>query len=187
MQAAPVTRKSITLDAVSVNLYTALIRLRNQELATHWARYNVMAVANLGLLAAVHTSSVAPVVSFGFCIFGLVLGIAWLRITIYGKRMLTGRWEGYLIAFEDDEGRQQATAHQNCQWWPMFKELAMVEGRMAPGKPLPPEKETRVNLKAPQFVLPIATICAWLASIVLTGVVILRPAPQPVLALTLIH
>ena len=88
------------LDATAVNVYAALVRLRNQELATHWTRFNVLAAANVALLVATVASPWPEgrrqvVVLFG----GILTGVWWL-FTYFGKQQLFERWDAALVAFE---------------------------------------------------------------------------------------
>ena len=78
------------------HLYIALVNVRNTELSVYWTRYNIMAVINLGILAAVLSSrmdslviQVLPCVAAG----GILLGAIWFAIAVKGKQLFTQRWE----------------------------------------------------------------------------------------------
>lgn len=89
--------------------YTALVNIRNTELAAYWTRYNIQAVLNLGLLVAALSAKsgsmiaqhIIPVAFLGSC-----LSAIWLCLTIWGKRLITDRWEEYIRKYELNYSRE---------------------------------------------------------------------------------
>ncbi|HWR83482.1 MAG TPA: hypothetical protein VN285_09270 [Candidatus Deferrimicrobium sp.] len=85
-------------------LYTAFANVRNAELSVYWTRYNIQAVINLGLIAAVlgtRADSVfmSPLPAW-VVLAGVMLSLIWLGFTILGKCLFTDRWETYLRNYE---------------------------------------------------------------------------------------
>ena len=88
------------LDSTSVNVYASLIRLRNQELSTHWTRYHVFAAINTAvILAFANFSGSHGGHAILFCL-GIILTIVWLLFAYFGKKQLSERWDKELENFE---------------------------------------------------------------------------------------
>ena len=83
--------------------YTALINVRNTELAAYWTRYNIQAVLNLGLTVATLSSKPDSLLGRHMiytALVGIFLALIWLSFTIWGKLLFTKRWEGHIILYE---------------------------------------------------------------------------------------
>jgi hypothetical protein len=114
-------------------IYTALVNVRNTELSVYYARYNILAVINIGLIAAVlatrHDSRFLSPLPCWIVLGGCALSLVWLGFAALGKRLFTERWEVYLRRFEreilDRQGLQpelQLFTHvesteQKLSWW----------------------------------------------------------------------
>ncbi len=87
-------------------IYTALVNVRNTELSVYYARYNIQAVINFGLIAAVlaarEDSKFLTPLPLWIVLGGLALSMLWLCFVIWGKRLFTRRWESYLREYEID-------------------------------------------------------------------------------------
>jgi hypothetical protein len=84
--------------------YTALINVRNTELAAYWTRYNIQAVLNFGLLAAALSSKSDSLINrhiFPVAIVGLLLSTIWLLMTIWSKKLITQQWDKYIRQYEN--------------------------------------------------------------------------------------
>ena len=84
-------------------LYTALVDVRNTELAVYWTRYNIQSAINFGLLAAVLASNsdsfIRKYIEFT-APAGFLLALIWLLFLVKGKQLLTGRWERHIRNYE---------------------------------------------------------------------------------------
>lgn len=141
-------------------VYYSLVTVRNQELATHWSRFNVLALLNVGLMAAILTRPLKCWQSAALCMLGAVLAMIWLRITRDGKRMLTCRWERYIIDFE-----QRLSPDSRIP--KMFTEIALLEGRIKKEGDRPTEEQSvRLGL---QGYLPVFFIGMWVILMVLAA------------------
>ena len=90
-------------DKSKKSLYSVLVNVRNTELTTHWTRYSIQAILNIGLLTVVLSVDPSklipmPVIAIG----GLVLATIWFFFTLMGKKLLTERWEKYIKQYERD-------------------------------------------------------------------------------------
>src|SRR5438128_2342560 len=108
-------------------LYTALVQIRNAELAAHWLRYNIQFAVNFGLLAAVLTratdSFVAAHLHF-IAIIGFEVALIWLLLALQSKKIISRRWEKHLRIYEDTIARpehrlfqQVAEEERKKTWW----------------------------------------------------------------------
>lgn len=88
------------LNATSVNVYAALVRLRNQELATHWTRYHVFAALNSAVLVAFANFSGPRSGRILLELLGLTLTVLWWFFASLGKKQLRERCDAALIGFE---------------------------------------------------------------------------------------
>ena len=85
-------------------LYASLVAARNTELTIYWARYNIQAILNFGLLAATMQApggsllNPIPRVILGA---GIFLALTWFGLTIMGKRLLEQRWQTYIRRCEE--------------------------------------------------------------------------------------
>jgi hypothetical protein len=85
-------------------LYISLVNTRNTEVTAYWARYNIQAVLNFGLLAAVlsakpETPLLYPLPA-ALPAVGILLGIVWIGFVVVSKWVLVRRWEGFLRDYE---------------------------------------------------------------------------------------
>ena len=107
--------------------YTALINVRNAELAAYWTRYNIQAVLNLGFLVAIFSGKSNSLIHDHLLlssIFGLILSIIWLFITVYGKRLITERWDAHIRQYEECHSEELYplftlvdSEESNKGWW----------------------------------------------------------------------
>jgi hypothetical protein len=86
-------------------LYISLVNTRNTEVTAYWARYNIQAVLNFGLLAAVlsakpETSLLYPLPA-ALPAVGVLLGIMWIAFVVVSKWVLVRRWERFLRDYEE--------------------------------------------------------------------------------------
>lgn len=90
------------LDSTAVNVYTALVRLRNQELATHWTRYHVFAAVNIAIVVAFATFSGLRGGRILLVLLGSLLTVLWFLFAYFGKKQLIERWDAALVTFEKE-------------------------------------------------------------------------------------
>ncbi len=87
-------------------IYTALVNVRNAELSVYYTRYNILAVINFGLIAAVlataQDSRFLSPLPLWIVLGGAALSLVWLGFAVVGKRLFTERWEGYLQRYETE-------------------------------------------------------------------------------------
>jgi hypothetical protein len=142
------------VDAAAV--YYSLLSVRNQEVAIAWMRYNIFAVLNVGLAAAFLTQSTSRWMTLGVGVIGLVLAIAWLQTTRHGWRYLCGRWEGYIIRFEEKLPDGSCIPR-------MFTEIAIKEGRMKVGGPAPTEDTVSLPFQGTNYrhYVPLMFVLLW--------------------------
>lgn len=85
-------------------LYVALVNIRNTEVTAYWARYNIQAVLNYGLLAAALSAKpdmplLSPVPA-ALTVVGILLALVWVGFVIVSKWVLVRRWERFLMDYE---------------------------------------------------------------------------------------
>jgi hypothetical protein len=96
---------TVPTDSPREHQYTAMVNVRNTELTAYWARYNIQAILNIGLMAAMLSSkpnSIMRQYMMYIAPIGIILSIIWLAFITCGKRILTKRWERYIIRYEND-------------------------------------------------------------------------------------
>jgi len=85
--------------------YTAIINVRNTELAAYWTRYNIQAVLNVGLLAAIISAKSDSIIvrhQIIAVVGGLILSFIWLLFAIKGKHLITKRWDKHIREYEKE-------------------------------------------------------------------------------------
>lgn len=110
--------------------YTALVNVRNTELSVYYARYNIQAVINFGLIAAVlatrQDSRFLSPLPLWIVLGGCALSLVWLGFAVVGKRLFAERWEGYLRRYESEILARQGL-HADLQ---MFTHVAAAQQRL---------------------------------------------------------
>jgi len=115
-------------NTTSSELYTALLNLRNAELAALWSRFNIHLAINIGLLFAVLTarsdSGIVHLHKLPY-VFGLVATIIWLASELVGRYSLhvrdaaLGRFEA--AYFPEPLGKHaQFIRFADLPWWNPF-------------------------------------------------------------------
>jgi len=122
-------------DSVSSELYTALLDLRNTELAALWSRFNIHLAVNVGLLVALLAASDEKIGKFGMWPYtlGLVAVMVWLASDVAGRHALHTR-DAALGRFEDAyfsaplRDYAQFIPLANLPWWNPF--VQQLRGQM---------------------------------------------------------
>lgn len=109
------------LSGTAMNVYSSLISLRNQELATHWTRYHVFAALNSAVLVAFANFS-GPHGGHDILFWlGIMLTIVWFLFVYSGKKQLIERWDKKLETFEGEVSKE-------CGFHAFFSELRGKRG-----------------------------------------------------------
>lgn len=140
-------------DSAREGIYNALVSVRNTELSVYYTRYNIQAVINFGLIAAVLASRqdsmfLSPL-SYWVIIGGVALSLIWLGFAVVGKRLFTERWEKYIRQYERDVLAPQKSLQ-------MFTQVEEME------RNLDPWKRNWKNLNVLTRSVPIIAVAAWI-------------------------
>jgi hypothetical protein len=128
--ASPAEQSNTDWTPQLATLYATLVATRNVELQVHWARYNIQAAINAGLLFAfVSARPLAfidehrTVIALG----GLFLTILWFWMTAESKNVLVGRWDRHIRQFEE--------RHPACPY-PLLSEVNREQSQYLIRQPL---------------------------------------------------
>ncbi len=137
-------------------IYTALVNVRNTELSVYYTRYNILAVINFGLIAAVlatrQDSAFLSPLPLWVVLGGAGLSLVWLGFAVVGKRLFTQRWEGYLRRYETEILSRQGLP-ANLQ---MFTHIQAEEQR------LDLWRRNWCNLNILSRLVPLMAFAAWM-------------------------
>ena len=87
----------------SDQIYATFVSVRNTELTAYWTRYNILAAINIALLAVALSAEPSSLIRKYPClvvIFGSVLALIWLCISIKGKQLFVKLWEVHIRDYE---------------------------------------------------------------------------------------
>lgn len=83
-------------------IYSTLMSIRNAELAAYWARYNIQAVLNLGILTfAFQRWHQTPPLPWLVPVLGILLSIIWIFFIYLSKRTIEYYWDKCVSNYEE--------------------------------------------------------------------------------------
>ncbi len=132
--------------SAQATLYATLVAVRNVELQAHWARYNIQAAINAGLLFAFVSARPSSFIEGNRTVIGmggLLLAALWLWMAAGSKNVLVGRWDRHIRTFE--------TQHPHCPY-PLFSVVNREQSQHLIFQPL----------SFVQWLLPALVASAWL-------------------------